>query len=295
MQAVIDPPTVELRAGLVDALTSAAARPSYRGGYWSFFTAGMLFDLAGYRADLFIDKRVIDLGCGATRPLTTSILFYLLGAESTLALDLEQPTDIGALAVSEYANILAILSGLAPVDWLRAQPDARVCRRKAADFDLAGLLAGDLYSSIPSPVSHKVGRYQDLSEEDRQFGLMISNSVFEHVNDVESLMACARKSIAVNGYVYTSVDFRDHRAYSQSLSPWQYLVDGGDHEPGYINKLRFSAMRSIFERTGFSVVACRTNREPPPEAISNALLPIYRSLTDTDLRTMEAAFLLRPT
>ena len=294
MSDVLDPPTVEFQNRIIENLTQNSSIPSFRGGYYSFLQICQLLELGRAHPNLIKGKRIIDFGCGATRPITSSTLLYLLGASSTLAIDLERPFDPAAVAVAEYGNIVSVISGLSMIDFTISDVDITYACRRAADFDLAGLLKGELYQSLPRAIEHKICRYQDLSVEQKKFDVMISSSVFEHVADIEDVLTHARQSISANGFIYTSVDFRDHRLYSRGLSGWQYLLDGGDHEPNYINKIRFTEMTMIFNRTGFEVVSSKVIREELPPSVNDNLLPEYKSLSTLDKEAVEAQFLLRP-
>jgi 2-polyprenyl-3-methyl-5-hydroxy-6-metoxy-1,4-benzoquinol methylase len=294
MLQVMDPPIAEFRDTVIAAINKNANAPTYRGGYYSFYQVNQLLGIAGQRSGLIAGKRVIDFGCGATRPVTVSVLLYLLGASSTLAIDLERPFDPGAVAVAEYCNILSVISGLSLIEWAKAGVDPGFARRRAAEFDMAALLNGDLQTGLAPAVGYRISRYQDLPPDARAFDLMVSGSVFEHVADISDVMACARKSISPDGYIYTDVDFRDHRLYSQGLSQWQYLLDDGDHAPGYINKIRFTEMHALFERAGYAIVECQPVRETLPPTVEAAILPRYRAMSDVDRETVQAKFLLRP-
>ncbi len=294
MSDVMDPPTVKFQRDIFEILAENSSVPSFRGGHYSFLQISQLLELGRAYPNLIKDKRIIDFGCGAARPIASSALLYLLGASSTLAIDLERPFDPAAVAVANYGNIIAVISGVAPIDFTLSDVDISYARSRAADFDLAGLLQGELYESLPRAVNYRVCRYQDLTVDEKKFDLMISSSVFEHVADIEDVLTDARQAISTSGYIYTSVDFRDHRLYSQGLSPWQYLLDGGDHEPNYINKIRYTSMVAVFNRTGFEIVSSKIVREELPPSVDNELLPEYRMLSTLDKEAVEARFLLRP-
>lgn len=291
---ILDPQFQKFETEFKRIMNECVNVPSYRGGYWAILQANQLVSSLAKFGISLEGRRVIDLGCGATRPVSTSILMYLLGAQTCLALDLERPNDFPAIALAEYANLVAICSGLASLELSAAGQSMTDVRRKMAEFDLAALLNGDLHSGLPEGIRHVIGRYQDLSPTERRFDLMISMSVWEHIADMSDVAKCAREAIDRNGFVFTAIDFRDHRVYSSNASPWQYLVDDEDYMPGYINKIRYTEMRSLINSAGFDIVDATLVQEEPPPDIIKSILPKYAAMSDLDLKTTEARLLLRP-
>ncbi|WP_162596267.1 methyltransferase domain-containing protein [Methylobacterium sp. 17Sr1-1] len=293
---VLDPEVKIFKEDIISALEANSNRPSFRGGFYSFYQINQLLRLSAKHPGIIRNKRILDFGCGATRPVAASIILYLLGARSTMAIDLEAPFDPGGIAVAEYGNILSVISGLSQIELHHANADLSLCRSRAAEFDLSALLGGDLRSGLAPDVGYKLSRYQDLSEAERKFDLMISNSVFEHVADLEDVLTCARRSISPDGYIFAGVDFRDHRWYSDASkwSFWQYLIDDGDHEPGYINKIRYSAMNELIRRSGFRIQEAHPVRDEMSPEFEAGLLPKYRTLSQEDKETTECLYLLRP-
>lgn len=293
MQDIKDPDCKKFQNAIHEHFDTYVNAPTYRGGYYTFFQLNQLIELTSRIGFTFSDRSVIDFGCGATRPVTASILMYLLGARSCMALDLEEPFDFGGIAVAEYCNILAVISDKAPLNYHGAGRELRELQLRAADFDMASLLRGDLQKGLAPNIRHRLCRFQDIPPEERAFDLMISNSVFEHVNDIDAVLKLARSSISEDGFIYTSIDFRDHRLYAASLSPWQFLVDDDDYSPGYINKIRFTEMCQIIRDASFEIVECSVKREQPPHEILENILPKYE-MSEVDLETVEAQLLLKP-
>lgn len=293
---VLDPEVKVFKETIIAALEGNSNKPSYRGGFYSFYQINQLLRLSEKYPGIVRNKRILDFGCGATRPVAASIILNLLGARSTMAIDLEAPFDPAGIAVAEYGNILSVISGLSPIELHHVNADLSLCRSRAADFDLSALLGGDLRGGLARNVGYKLSRYQDLSEGERKFDLMISNSVFEHVADLEDVLTCARQSIASDGFIFAGVDFRDHRWYTDTAkwSFWQYLIDDGDHQPGYINKIRYSAMNELIQRAGFRILEAHTVRDAMSPDFEAGLLPKYRAMSREDKETTECLYLLKP-
>lgn len=238
-------------------------------------------------------KTCIDFGCGSIRPLSVSSLLYLLGADSVLAVDMAEPGNERLRAVGLYALILAVLSGRLRFDTTGLGVTPRALRDRCAAFDLGALLNGDL-RGVPPAIRLQAGDYMALPEQERRFDLLTSYSVLEHVADLSSYLSSFRSSISAAGMLYSAIDYRDHRRYTTRASAWQYLLDDGDHAPGYINKIRHSEMLRRIAGAGFTVAQCEVVREEPPAQELLSFLPRYRDMPHDDIAITEAHVLLTP-
>lgn len=278
----------------IDALLDTLTAPSYGWGPSATFAqAKRIVDLLARRRISLHGKTCIDFGCGAIRPLSVSSLMYLLGAENVLAVDMEQPGDEASRAVGLYALLLAVLSGRLGIDTTRIAVTPRALRERCAAFDFGALLSGDM-RGVPEAIRLRTGNYLALPAQERRFDLLTSYSVLEHVADLASYLRGFRESVSASGAVFAAIDYRDHRVYTIGASRWQYLLDDGDHAPGYINKVRHSEMLRLIAASGFAVAECEVvHEEPPPHELA-AFLPRYRDMAREDITITEAHVLLTP-
>jgi 2-polyprenyl-3-methyl-5-hydroxy-6-metoxy-1,4-benzoquinol methylase len=214
-------------------------------------------------------KRCIDFGCGATRPFSIASLMYLLGAKSVIAIDVTPCQNHAGIAKGIWSMLAVLSLGASGLEKYTTY-NLKLVKTRMADFDLDALQQGRLMEGLPKSIKQHVGDYLDIESELGPFDVMISNSVFEHVPDLKGTMQIFRKNLQPGGAIYTDIDYRDHRMYVSGLSPWQYLMDDDDVSPGYINKIRHSAMNQLIAETGFRVVASdQVVNVPPPQVIAN--------------------------
>jgi hypothetical protein len=278
----------------IETLLEQIVSPSYAWGPSSTFVQlkGMAELLGRQRISLH-GKTCIDFGCGAARPLSVASVMYLLGADNTLSVDTAPPIDEALAATGVYALILAALSGRIGIDTTRLGVTPRALRERCAAFDLARLLKGDL-RGMPSSVRLRTGDYLALSIPERGFDFLTSYSVLEHVQDLSFYLRGFRASISDAGAIFVAIDYRDHRRYTVQASMWQYLLDDGDHAPGYINKIRHTEFVRLIGEAGFTIAECHTVHQDPSQQELVAFLPRYRDMSREDITVTEAHLLLVP-
>jgi len=88
--------------------------------------------------------------------------------------------------------------------------------------------------------------------------------------------------------IFADIDYRDHRRYTIGSSPWLYLVDDGDHESNYINKIRHREMLSIINESGFNIIDSIERKYDVPSNILREILPRYKPLEHEDISTLES-------
>ncbi len=94
-------------------------------------------------------------------------------------------------------------------------------------------------------------------KEKIDFALTIS--VFEHIKNVEKVIAKLSKVIKKNGLIYHSIDLRDYYNfnnpflfYKYSKDTWErYLTKEGT---SYTNRLRYKNFKNLFKKYGFKII-----------------------------------------
>ncbi len=278
----------------IDRLLGQLVAPAYAWGPASTFVQlKSIVELLALQRISLHGKTCIDFGCGAVRPLSVASLLYLLGADNVLAVDMVEPPAEAPVAVGVYALILAVLSGRLGTDTTRVAVTPRALREQCAAFNLGALLDGDL-RGVPGTIRLRNGDYLALPPQERRFDLLTSYSVLEHVADLPSYLAGFRTSISDAGLLFAAIDYRDHRRYTVQASRWQYMLDDGDHAPGYINKIRHSEMRRLIAAAGFAVAQSRVVHEEPSAQELVGFLPRYRDMVSDDVTITEEHVLLTP-
>jgi len=240
-------------------------------------------------------KKVIDFGCGAHRPLSGALLYYLCGAREALALDIEAMFDRGSVAIGVISQVLSIMFAKCQFDFASAGVDQKVVLQRLADVDLPALLKGDLRRGLPRSIQWRNSFYETLPLEEKAFDVLISNTVFEHISDLSGTLGTLRENINPDGFMVIVIDYKDHRIYNGTAqSYFQYLMDGSDHLPGYINKVRHSAFIQIARDAGFGVENCVLETTHPSPEERARFLPEFEALSEIDISTCGARILFRP-
>ena len=86
-----------------------------------------------------------------------------------------------------------------------------------------------------------------------------SNSVLEHVKNVEENIAAMSKILNSGGYMYHNIDLRDHYNFSKPFlfykykdSTWNnYMTKEGI---SYTNRLRYDDFIGLFKKYGFEII-----------------------------------------
>lgn len=240
-------------------------------------------------------RRCIDLGCGSTRPYNIATLLHLAGAKSVLSLDMESDgTRQREIALGIAATLATAMLSYSQISFRKVDIDAAYVYGAASEFHLENLVRGKLEESLPVVIRRHVGSYESLDDDSKKFDAIVSNSVFEHIGNISDLLSELRKNISADGFIATSIDYRDHRTYAQGASPWEFLFDDSDYTPGYINKIRHTEMMDIIARSGFSVAYSRLVEQKLPDADRRKILEKYSKMSNIDLETQAAYVLLRP-
>ena len=265
--------------------------------FWGgpYFSLIQFSRFEGYvqKAGLSIEgKRILDLGCGLSKPFSNAVLFYLLGASEIVAVDVQDYSRSKGSAFRLYALLLCIAAD-ETVLTRRSQKQRETVYSRLSHFSMAALRKGDMAGGLPSGIRHVVGDYRKLSLHDASFDICVSFSVFEHINELETVLASLHKNMNEGGAIFADIDYRDHRLYFEQASPWQYIIDDGDQSPNYINKLRHSAMLNVIRSAGFRLDEVSINKSDPPTAVITQIHPNHRHWDKEDLSIVDAQVLFR--
>ncbi len=239
--------------------------------------------------------RFLDFGAGTYQPLAFSTLFWLHGAKRCVALDpdpalvSDQADFISARTAQSLWDIICeIMSD--PHDYGFKTRDWAV---KLDELDPAALQRGELGAGLnASPLLRFCGSLGELPSAEANFDLVVSQAVMQHVSDFAGVADDLYRRTAPGGVHLHNVGFRDHcglMAGECSRRP-DFLTE--DVEDGIGNLLGASEMTAEFERAGFQVLDRRIQTEPIEDGIRERLAPRFRALSDTDLSTTNAIFVL---
>jgi SAM-dependent methyltransferase len=290
-----DPKAAHLMDSLLKLLSQSIDPEFVVGPHVPEIQFGHLLELTASRGLHLEGKKVIDFGCGAHRPLSGALLYYLCGASNVLAIDIEAMFDRGSVATGVIAQVLSIMFNKACFDFSSAGASRKLALRRLADLDLTALVGGDLRTGLPASIQWRNSYYEELSKEEQAFDVLISNTVFEHISDLSGTFNTLRANINPGGFMIIVIDYKDHRIYNRTAqSYFQYLMDGSDHLPGYINKVRHSEFVRTAAGAGFSVEDCVLEVTPPSSQERARFLPQFAGLSDADISTCGARILFKP-
>ncbi|CAN2532228.1 hypothetical+protein [Methylocapsa aurea] len=290
---IYDPTNRALYEALSLLVSDSLSLNSYIGPGPAFFQFKQLADALAEDGLTIEGRRCIEIGCGAARPYGIATLLHLCGAKSMVGIDDARSSDPGAVA-----NTIALITLCAMLQPDHAGIDKlfsshRDIMRYAGDFDLSELFKLNIDGAVPESIKIRHCRFEGLSPDEKKFDLAIASSVFEHVDDINGLMANLRENISNDGVIFAGLDYRDHRVYGAGgTSYWQYLVDDGGSPD--INKIRHSELLDIFSKHGFSARVCNVDTSVPPSEERARFLPNYSHLSEDDIQTLGARIMLYP-
>lgn len=226
----------------------------------------------------------VDLGCGSTTPLGRMFTHLMLGVERAIALDLDAPQD--------PTRALRHLADLAREAWIDPEcvmPGFGISRQRLldnlADVDLQKLSAGD-GSGLPNRLQFHQRSLVDTGLPSGSVDVVVSNSVLEHVPDLDAMFREAARITKPGGFGVHGIDYQDHRHYWQpSVHPLQFLADP-DRAPivHVCNRKRAFEVEAGFRAHGFVIVERRAL--PPlsiPPALRAAFVEPWRSMPDEEV------------
>jgi len=197
----------------------------------------------------------VDVGCGSVNALARLFTHVLLGVRKGIGVDLDvAPPD------AESAHCLARLAGAVILDPASLFGDAPVpgsaILANLSGFDLPKLRAGDPSGIDPSRLELRQAPIEATGLATASVDVVVSNSVLEHVQDVDAALAELARITRPGGFGVHGIDTLDHRWYGEPhLHPLEFLtVDASQRMVAGCNRLRLADFRSRFERHGFALI-----------------------------------------
>ena len=237
----------------------------------------------------------VDIGCGSVNPYARMFTHLMLGATRGYCIDLDPLTD-ESTAIRSLAR-LAAAALLTPRRLFDDHPiDARRVLRNLEGFDLAGLERGDPGAIDRRRLAFLQRPIEDSGLEKASVDLVVSNSVFEHLGDVDAVIAELARITRRGGHGVHGIDTVDHRWYGDpSLHPYEFLtIDSKEPIVHGCNRLRLFEYRPLFERHGFEILDHRLVQPIPiPAEFRARMQEPWRSQPDDWLEHSWANVLVR--
>jgi len=235
----------------------------------------------------------LDLGCGSVNSLGVSMLMCMLGAKRCIGVDLDVVQDVPRAARGLARLVDAMLQD--PTQIVGPHP---ITRDQIIDnlhgIDVAKLRKGDL-SGTGSRLSVRNESATNLSLEDGSIDVVLSNSFFEHIEEVDSVLAEVARVTVKGGFGIHGIDGVDHRWYANNaLHRLDFLRNPG---PGMLygcNRIRPLEYPAYFQRHGFAVqqIAPLLKLSLTPQEIAE-FAPPWSTMTSEVLEMAGAIFVTR--
>ncbi len=125
--------------------------------------------------------------------------------------------------------------------------------------------------------------------------IIISNSVLEHVKNIETTIECMSKILVDGGYMYHNIDLRDHYNFESPFLFYKYEDDVWDkyltkEGVSYTNRLRYDDYIDLFKKYSFEVISEDIVRQ---DLSSVKLSSHFACKQKTDLEVCKLSILLR--
>lgn len=235
-----------------------------------------------------LPRRFMDFGAGKYHPLANALLFWLDGAERCVAVEKDTQFLPPRSAVALLDLVCAVITD--PQQYMHQDVDLM---EKVKALNLPALKRGEFEDGLGSaPLSRYCGDVQELDEGD--FDFVASQSVLEHVHSFDEVIQALYDRTAPQGIHTHNIEMKDHRYFTnpKAFSMWEFLfTEEGDN--GLCNRLRCSEIQESFERAGFVIRSCVPQFAQPPEDIRARLIPRFQHLSDVDLATTAARFIVQ--
>lgn len=198
------------------------------------------------------NRSFMDFGAGVYSTASNAIVLYANGYARAVAYE-PFPIDVD-FAVESVAQTIKWLH-LRPDDFIFSGISKTDMKRRLADLDFSDVEAQMNLLNQGKIQCAKFGGVEimnSLPEGGHEyFDVISSNSVLEHVQDLEKEMIRQHEILKTDGVCVHTVDFSDHRAINarDTTHVFQMYYDGVLMG---INGLRPSEMEEIFARSGFA-------------------------------------------
>ncbi|MCC6671132.1 MAG: class I SAM-dependent methyltransferase [Planctomycetes bacterium] len=237
----------------------------------------------------------LEIGSGALNPFARMFTHIMAGVRRAWCLEPDPLRDV-TNAVRTLAR-LAADALIDPASIFGALPiDSATVLANLAGFDLARLRRGDDSGADRSRLDFLPRSVTDTGLPDGSVDVVISNSVMEHVPDVDAALQELARVTRRGGFALHGIDVADHRIHHDaSLHPLEFLtVQSSKPIVWYSNRLRLCEFETRFAQHGFRVLdRWLDNKVTVPVSLRQRLCDPWSAMTDEQLEMTWAVYLLR--
>jgi SAM-dependent methyltransferase len=217
----------------------------------------------------------------------------LEGARRAYAIDLDEIASIPLACRALYTLVAAAVIG---ADGADIRGTAEQILDRVSTFDLKRLADGDPGGIDAHRLRHIRAPIHESGIERESVDLVVSNSVYEHLEDPDSVTAHLARLMRPGGLAVHAIDGFDHRYYAdRSTHPLEFLRDKSS--PPLVrgcNRIRPLAFTDIFERHGLEVRGIwHGHRLTLTDDLVSSFSDSFRMLPREQLEVARARFYLR--
>lgn len=249
-------------------------------------------------------RAVLEMGAGSFHPLAHGLILYLNGAETALAVDVSDHLHNPEQAAQ--ASFELLLHAIAfPERFALPGSNPEAIRQRAYSLPLDALQGGDWNALLSCKAAGFAYANLDAARSilpSGQIDFMFSNAVLEHIREPEEALDWYHRLLKPGGLAFHLIGLEDHRHDDnpEQFAAWAFMADG-EYGPAstirpdwWINGLRASQWRALFEKAGYEILSWQcTPTFPSPPDIRQRVRDEFRDLPEEDLRTFMLETVIR--
>ena len=242
------------------------------------------------------NTNVVDIGSGSVNPYGRMFTHILAGANRCYCFEPE-PIYNEILAIKALADIFDCCINNPTTIFRDYQIDRHQILDNSYGFDIKLLLDGDSAGINSSKLTLHQQSATSTFLNSSSIDLVVSNSVLEHIEDLNELIKEMYRITKPGGFGAHGVDFRDHRIYfDTNIHPLESLkFDSAEPIVFGINRLRPHEIETIFKANGFEVLdtTWRDKEIELDQTFINTLCKPWADMSPKDLACLWVIFLVR--
>lgn len=159
-----------------------------------------------------------------------------------------------------------LMHGASEVFLLDKYPRIRKSHRQQRFEEEEREYIANKYQQVPPPHRLHLLSGDICTHHPGQVDLIISNSVLEHIRNLDETIGCMTAHLTNGGYMYHTIDLRDHFNFASPFLFYKYEEDTWDRyltKEGisYTNRLRFDDLLHLFAKHSCTIIHLETSRQ----------------------------------
>jgi hypothetical protein len=244
-----------------------------------------------FDVDKIREKIFLDFGAGRYSPLAASMILFANGFKKCFVYE-PAIIDVDLAAASVRNTCIHTLLNPHRFNFSGIKNDELKKRIASLDLENIEQKIHKLNNGESSIVSFgKIFLTNQISEL-QQSDLILSNSVLEHVENLQDILKALYCLMTNTSVAIHTVDFSDHRAITnKNVNLYEMYYDGTLED---INGLRPSEMEKMFYDAGFDSLRINRLNAPQSMALRRAdLIDKFQNFSDVDLMTWVNSYIHR--